>query len=164
MSPKVGGMARLKLKAQIWDMISQCAGRQAILNQLQMGGLTMLAAEQLHAEVWRDIRTVEEQSLPERRQRLLATLEAVVHGAFAEKQYAAVVAAVREIKKMFGVDAPTKFQPIAPGAATYFAGRTDEELEYHLEHGCWPEEVAAQAKAAEQTRHERERSPLDRLQ
>lgn len=141
-------------------MIARLSSRAECIAMLQEGyRFNVVSAEGLYAEVWREIRVLDEQTLPERRARLQATLEAVCAAAFADKQYPACIAAVREIKKMFGVDMPLKVQALPSGKATEFGERSEADLEFFSEHGYWPEEVAQPgAKNPQQGG-----SPLDRL-
>ncbi len=145
-APKVSGVARLKAKHRVWEMISRCYGRDQCLVELTKAhGLTIVGAEQLYAEVWREIRVVDEATIPERRQKLLVMLEDLYQAAYLDRQFAACAMAIREIKKMFGVDQAIKLQLQPAGSGDDISRRSDAELEYHDQHGYWPEEAGKQA-------------------
>jgi hypothetical protein len=144
----ITGPVRLAAKQLVWELVAKVYSRQHILAELQKKyGFLQDAAERLYGEVWADITTADQLTLPARRSLLQQQWDALYRAAYDAKQFGVCAVVLSQVKRMYGVDPPTRHQVLPPAASDEVSQRTDAELEYYAERGHWPEEAGKQAPA-----------------
>lgn len=148
------GPRRLVARYACEELIAMVATKSDAVAAIQEKfGCSEATARAVYDEAWAAVTVADNRQKPERQSLLVARFEALYRKSWAKNQGAVCVAILRELKTIWGVGAPIQLQ--VTDSENAYAGRSIQELEHFVEHGCWPDEKPKQiAKPVD---------PLDKL-
>lgn len=103
--------------------------------------VTEAKAKKLVKEAEKNLSNAIDLSTKERQAQHLARLEALYRRCLTAKKFTVCERVLKQIGRVHGVEAPTHV--VHTGSASVdpeFSERSDAELDFFLEHDCWPEE------------------------
>lgn len=137
------GPRRLVARYACEELIAMVATKADAVTALrEKFGCSEATAETVYKEAWAALTVADTAQKPQRQALLVARFEALYRKSWSKGQGAVCLGILRELKSMWGVGAPIQLQ--ISGTDDEYAGRSVEELEHFLEHGCWPEEKPKQ--------------------
>ncbi len=110
-------------------------------------------SEQVGRDVYNDafklLAAAEQIDRPTRRGKMEQVLEQLYRKAYVSRQWGVCARIAKELKDLFGLNAPIKVEGLLAGGHSDEENRSDAELEYYDRQGHWPEEAPRKPKASD---------------
>lgn len=160
LTPALRARALLTAEEMLADLHSEPEIRVALVKRYRC---TENVANALVREALARLREADDGDKATRTARMYASIGKLYRTAHKAERYAVCRNLLADLRRMQGLDAPLKVQPVAAGQGTDEQQRTDQELEYFLEHGYYPEEAPRPAGGAAARKQPASNDPLAKL-
>lgn len=143
---------RLQARYAAEDMIAELQPEREIVKVIASRfEVSEQVGRDVYNEAFKLLAAAEQVDRPTRRGKMEMVLEKLYRDAHRARQYGVCARIAKELKDLFGLNAPIKVEGLLPGARSPDdpENRTDAELEYYDQHGHWPEEAPRRAKASD---------------
>lgn len=152
------GLRRVEARYYAEDLMAELQPEREIVKRIaERFGCAEQAARRMYLDAFRGLAAAEAEDRQERRGKMELVLEKLYRDAHRARQYGVCARIAKELKDLFGLDAPIKVEGLLPTKTSDESERSDEELQFYDTHGFWPEEAPRQKKVAPPV------DPLDRL-
>lgn len=122
--------------------------REIVLVVAERFGCTEQAARRVVQDAWQGLATAEAEDRAERRGQMELAMQKLYRDAHRARQYGVCARIAKDLKDLFGLDAPIKVEGLVPVHTQSEEDRPDADLEFYDKHGYWPEEAPRQRKVA----------------
>lgn len=99
------------------------------------------AARDVYLEAWHGLSKAEAEDRAQRRGQMERVLTRLYRKCWEARQWNTCARVAKELKDLFGLDAPIKVEGLVLGQSSAEEERSDADLDYYSEHGHWPEEA-----------------------
>lgn len=148
--PLLTRATRLQARYLAEDMIAELEPERKIIAAIERQfGVSEQVGRDVFSEAWALLAEAEQVDRATRRGKLERTLESLYRKALVARQFGVCARIAKQLADLFGVNAPIKVEGLGGTLRGEEENRTDAELEYHLQHGYYPDEAPRARQAGD---------------
>lgn len=128
------------------DLLAQLLKRSEVMKLLQAEYvIDATKAKKLAIKAENNLINAIEMGIAQRKAQHVSRLEALYRRCLAHKKFSTAERVLAQLGRVHGVEAPKVLQVTSTPQQLdpEFDNRSEQELDFYLNHGCWPEEQAA---------------------
>ncbi len=149
-NPALTQATRLAARYLAEDMIAELHPQRAVVKAIQERfTVSEQVGQDVYRQAWALLAEAEQVDRATRRGKLEVTLESLYRKALIARQFGVCARIAKQLADLFGVNAPIKVEGLGQALGSDEANRTDAELEYHLQHGYYPDEAPRARQAGD---------------
>lgn len=148
--PRLTRAGRLQARYLAEDLIAELQPEREVVKRIaKQFGVSEQVGRDVYGEAFKRLAEAEAIDRPTRRGKMEQVLEKLYRKAYEARQFGVCARIAKELKDLFGLNAPIKVEGLLPGGRSDEEERSDADLEYYDRHGHWPEEAPRKPKASD---------------